>query len=509
MILVGILLFIVATIVGIIFWCLNSYVHTYGEDQVSAGIYIEETNLEGMIESQVIEVIDEMLEEKGTANITLITTQPEESEIVVSLSELGLVAGNQDELLETIMNYGKEGNLLSRYRELNKLEKTPVVYMIDYEIDSTLISEFVNTTYAEMIVSAVDASLEYTNGSLVVTGGTDGEKIDIDDAILQIEAFMSDDWNGESGQIDLVTMVVEPDIAAESLENVTDVLGTYETYCAENGNRWNNVARATELISGTILEPGEEFSVAAAIQPITEDNGYASAGAYQDGEVVSSIGGGVCQASSTLYNAVLYAELDITQRNGHSMLVSYVDPARDAAIAGDYKDLKFLNDTDSNIYIYGELSGTTLTFTIFGEETRDENRTISFTSVETQDNGYGDAEYTENSELSLGTINKTSSGYRGVVAELWKKIYIDGELEEEVKVTSSTYSSSPIKYEVGTSSDYSEASAIVSAAIKTQDEDKIDAAITEAKALIVELKAEEAAAEAEASEEQEDVTSEE
>ncbi len=229
--------------------------------------------------------------------------------------------------------------------------------------------------------------------------------------------------------------------------------------------------------------------------------------------MVSSIGGGVCQTSSTLYNTVVYAELDITQRNGHSMLVSYVDPARDAAIAGDYKDLKFINDTDSNIYIYGDLSGTTLTFTIFGEETRAENRTISLTSVETQDNGYGDSQYTANSELSLGTINKTSSGYRGVVAELWKKIYIDGELEEEVKVTSSTYSSSPVKYEVGTSSDYSEASALVSTAIKTQDRDKIDAAITEAKALITQLKAEEAAeaaaAVSEESEEQEAATSEE
>lgn len=85
--------------------------------------------------------------------------------------------------------------------------------------------------------------------------------------------------------------------------------------------------------------------------PFTLENGYASAGAYENGRVVDSIGGGVCQIATTLYDASLYAELEITQRQNHSMSVSYVKPSMDAAIAGTYKDIKVTNPYDTPIYI--------------------------------------------------------------------------------------------------------------------------------------------------------------
>ena len=87
------------------------------------------------------------------------------------------------------------------------------------------------------------------------------------------------------------------------------------------------------------------------ISPLTEENGYYAAPSYSNGEVVDSIGGGVCQVSTTLYNAVLKAELEVVERSPHSMVVSYVKPSMDAAIAGDYKDFKFRNDTEVPIYI--------------------------------------------------------------------------------------------------------------------------------------------------------------
>ena len=77
----------------------------------------------------------------------------------------------------------------------------------------------------------------------------------------------------------------------------------------------------------------------AAIAPLDAENGYELAGAYENGTTVQSYGGGVCQVSTTLYNAVLYSELDVTQRSNHSMMVHYVDPSRDAAIAGTYKEV--------------------------------------------------------------------------------------------------------------------------------------------------------------------------
>ena len=92
--------------------------------------------------------------------------------------------------------------------------------------------------------------------------------------------------------------------------------------------------------------------------------------------MVDSIGGGVCQISTTLYNAALRAELEITQRQNHSMIVTYVKPSEDAAIAGTYKDLKITNNYQTPIYVEGLTEGRTLTFTIYGQETRPENLSL-------------------------------------------------------------------------------------------------------------------------------------
>lgn len=491
----GIVVVIIMIIASMSFWFLKKYVNQYEGDYVAAGIYVEDVSVGGMSEDEVREVIDEILDDRGMASITLITTSPEESETNVLLSELGITASNEEEIIQEMLAYGKEGSLLSRYNTLRNLEDSGCFYDLTYEIDSELISAFVEVTYSEMIDSPVDATLEYVDGSLTVIGGEDGEAIDVDQAVTQIEAFMSEDWDGESGEIYLSTIIVEPEVTAASLESVTSVLGTFNTYCANSGSRWENVARGAELINGAVLMPGEEFSVYEVVAPFTEENGYYNAGSYLDGEVVDSMGGGICQVSTTLYNAALYAELEIAERYAHSMLVSYVDPALDAAIAGTYKDLKIVNNTESPIYIYGALSGTTLTFTIFGEETRDENRTLDFESVVTADNGYGDPEFEENPDLELGTINKVSSGYVGKTAELWKYVYVDGVLEEEIKINTSYYKSSPETYEVGTKSDSAEATALVRTAIATQDETQINTAIASANTIIAQAAADAAAAE--------------
>ena len=86
------------------------------------------------------------------------------------------------------------------------------------------------------------------------------------------------------------------------------------------------------------------------VAPFTAENGYAMAGSYLNGEVVDSMGGGICQVSTTLYNAVLRAELEVVERSPHSMTVHYVELSEDAAIAGTYKDFKFKNSTDYPIY---------------------------------------------------------------------------------------------------------------------------------------------------------------
>jgi vancomycin resistance protein YoaR len=210
-----------------------------------------------------------------------------------------------------------------------------------------------------------------------------------------------------------------------------------------------NVENATAFLNGSLILPGEEFDVNAAMEPFTEDNGYTYAAEYASGKVVQGIGGGICQVSTTLYNALLYAELEIVERYPHSMTVGYVDLSRDAAISGTTKNLVFKNNYDTPIYIAGGCSGGQLTFTIFGKETRPSNRTIEFESRTISTIQPGEAVVTEDASLAPGTSTVTQSAHTGYTAELWKNIYVDGVLQETVQVNSSTYSASPQYISVG------------------------------------------------------------
>ena len=198
---------------------------------------------------------------------------------------------------------------------------------------------------------------------------------------------------------------------------------------------------------------------------------------------MDSYGGGICQVSTTLYNALLYSEVEITKRYPHSMLVNYVEPSRDAAIAGDAKDLRFKNNYDTPIYIHGEIDDNNqLTFAIYGKETRPENREIKLVSETTKTEEYS-VTYKTNSEAAIGSMEYTGSPHTGKTARLWKVIYEDGEEVGKEQINDSYYKKSDQIIEVGTKSDNPEASALVKNAVATQDGDKINAAIAQAAAI--------------------------
>ena len=158
-----------------------------------------------------------------------------------------------------------------------------------------------------------------------------------------IETYLNEKWQaGEKGTVELAVTVDEPDVTREQLEQIQSKLGTYSTTFARGTNRGKNVENATGRINGIVLLPGEEMSASEAMGPTTAENGYYEAGSYLNGETVQSFGGGVCQVSSTLYNAVILAELDVTERWAHSMTVGYVEASMDAAIAEGYKDLRII-----------------------------------------------------------------------------------------------------------------------------------------------------------------------
>ena len=185
-----------------------------------------------------------------------------------------------------------------------------------------------------------------------------------------------------------------------------------------------NVQRGAELINGSLLYPGEQFSVYEAVAPMDAENGYELAGSYENGTTVQTYGGGICQVSTTLYNAVILSELQIDERYNHSMIVTYVKPSMDAAIAGTVKDLKFSNNTDAPIYIEGYTSGGQLYFTIYGEETRPSNRVVSYESETISQTNPGVSLQADGSH-GIGYFATLSTPHTGYTARLWKVVTVE------------------------------------------------------------------------------------
>lgn len=234
-------------------------------------------------------------------------------------------------------------------------------------------------------------------------------------------------------------------------EKCTDLLGESATgYHSSNKERCKNIENAAKLIDGTVLFSGEEFSMYRSLYPITEENGFEKAGSFSGGMVVQSVGGGICQATTTLYNAVLWAELEVTQRNPHSMAVSYVEPGKDAAIAGTYKDLKFSNNLNTPIYIEAVTEGKSISFRIWGQEVRPKERTLEYISKILETIEPGEDVITKDPDVPEGTSFVTQNPYTGYKAELYKIIKIDGKEETREKINYSEYAAAPRYLTVGT-----------------------------------------------------------
>ena len=432
---------------------------------IPANVYIGEVSVGGMTVDEAKEAVTDYV--KDTTDVDVVLKAGEKS-VTVKAEELGLGWGNT-KVAEEAANIGKSGNLIKRYKDQKDLENENKVYNIVYTVDEEKTRAVLTEKSAELNQKAVNASLKRENGAFIYEDGKQGIVMNIEGSVQSVVSYFNNEWDVKEPEVELVADVEEPEGNKESLSRVKDVLGTYHTdFSSSTAERVINIKNAVSKIDGTVLYPGEEFSVYEAIAPLDAENGYELAGAYENGTTVQSYGGGVCQVSTTLYNTVLYSELNVTQRSNHSMMVHYVDPSRDAAIAGTYKDLKFQNSTDAPIYIEGYTSGGIVYFTIYGEETRPSNRKVEYQS-ETVSQDTPPVQIAA-AAAPVGYVAVTQKANAGQSAKLWKIVTVDGVEQEREVVNTSKYASSPKIIAVGNVSDDPNACAAINAAIATQDE---------------------------------------
>lgn len=421
-------------------------VSTRAEEPIPGGVYVGSLSLEGLTEKAAEKKVAEYVEDKLNQTITL---EINGSQVSANAEELGLSWGNQDAVDDALKNTEIKGNLIKRYMKKKDLEVNPVKIDLDMDVDQEKISAFVNEKCGTAVTEAQNATITKQDGEFIITPEVVGTTVDIEATKNSLNEALNGE--GTDGIVIAATVIEkEPEITAEDLSTIKDVLGTFSTDFSSSGaSRSTNLAVGAAKLNGHVLMPGEVLSGYECMHPFTVENGYRTATAYENGRSVDSIGGGVCQISTTLYNASLFAELDIVQRQNHSMSVNYVKPSMDAAIAGTYKDLKISNPYDTPIYVEGYTSGKTLTFTIYGKETRPANRTLKFESQTLQRIDPGaPAEQVDNS-LMPGQKVKVQSSHTGLRSQLYKCVYVDGELTERTLLNADTYNASKAIYRVG------------------------------------------------------------
>lgn len=239
------------------------------------------------------------------------------------------------------------------------------------------LSEVLELCAEFMEQEAAEASVRWAEGEIAVTEGQRGYKINksvtcakAEKAFSEAMELLTERWaEGISVRLYISGSVIKPKLTTEAAGECNTKLVEFTTaYSGAGSGRAQNIAAGAGHLHGRVILPGEEFSAAEALSPFTEANGYALGGTYVNGVLSESIGGGVCQLSTTLYNALLRTGLVVTRRSPHSLPVGYIPLGQDAAIAENYKDLCFLNTTDAPVLLLCEIAGETVKVTLYGAE---------------------------------------------------------------------------------------------------------------------------------------------
>ena len=444
---------------------------------IQEGVYIGGIDVGGMTAAQATEAVNAYVNKVKDQWIVL---SGPKNVLRYQWSDLGLTA-KTDEAVQEAISIGNTGNMIKRFLELQDLEKENYVVDMGLSIDKQLTGNKIHGKRSKIDIKAIDNGVKRVNGKFVYYEGQDGDEVDIVPSVNKLNEWVGTVWEldiakDKTFKLDSVTS--HPRGTQEQLAVIKDLLGSFGTnYRATSPpGRAQNVETGTNKINGVILYPGDEFSFYECVTPFTAENGYAEGGSYEDGNVVQSFGGGICQVVTTLYNAVLQAELEITQRFAHSMTVGYVPLSADAAIAGTYKDLRFKNNYDFPIYIEGLLVDGDTVFNIYGMETRSSNRVITFESEIISEND-PETEFTLSSAEPVGSFIQTRSKHVGYVAKYWKIITVDGVEESRVQINKSTYQASCRKVTIGTAGATAEQLAMIKDALKTKDDEYIQSVV--------------------------------
>ena len=326
------------------------------------GVYVNGIHLGGMTPEQALNSVQSQISQSHSEwSIRLMYQGNEEAVINSDLLNMNVNEGDLYSLLNEAWKQGHTGTQADRYAQMEELEKNPYsVYTDKPSGDTTQIDMLLETLKQQIDRPAKDAAcvaFDLTRAyPFVITEEQTGLNLNIQalkERLYQMESTMT------SGTVELEPEIILPSQTAEDVKKHFSLRAEATTPIDKHSpeGRNNNIRRCFELINGTIIDPGQSFSFNKIVGERTYENGFYDATEYINDEHVIGVGGGACQASTTVYQAAVCAGLQITSRRPHSDSVSYAEYGKDATVymGGKQIDLVFKNNTDEKIYITAEV----------------------------------------------------------------------------------------------------------------------------------------------------------
>ncbi|GHU69591.1 exported protein [Clostridia bacterium] len=388
------------------------------------GIRVDGVSLGGMTLDQAIERLSARDQQENESFEIYLTAG--DARWRISSDEVGLHR-NTETLIRQAYTLGRVGSLEERYNYINTMAASGVDYQSQMWYDHTAVRNLTDTVARRLTVNGHDAEVadfNFATRQFTFTDAMAGQVVDADSLYQQVVSAL--DSKNYGSLIEVSVVHVEPKVTRDQVQGLFGKVAGFTTSTSSNENRNTNISLAARAINGKVLQPGETISFNETTGQRTYEKGYKEAGAIQNGRLVDDVGGGVCQVSTTLFNALVRSGLDIATRNPHAWPVDYVNRGEDAMVNWPDKDMKMQNNTGGPIYIIGTYSNRTLTFEVYGMKLGD-GVTIDLSSKTTANTPPSETVYTRNSSLAPGTSTVVRSARTGFQVSTYKVTYQYGK----------------------------------------------------------------------------------
>ena len=400
-------------------------------DRIYPGVYIDNVQVGGMTKGEAAEAVRKVHEDVSSSFDIVIAVGNENWHVN---SERVPVSRNIEEVVEKAFASGRgnsaslAGNAATPFEErvsqASAMRSNPVTFATkqdyDHEALRALTDGIVNYVNRDPVNSTVH-SFDFKTQTFTFTDDRPGARIDPDDLYSRVAELLDDGVTKK--ELRIVPEKILAEVTKTELMNRFGLISAYTTTTTSDGKRNTNIQLSAEAISGKTVLPGEIFSFNAATGERTAAKGYQEAPAISGGQSKDEVGGGVCQTSSTLFNAVARADLEIIERNPHAWPSHYIEKGFDATVNWPGLDFKFKNNTEWPVFIIAGYSKRKVTVNIYGMSLGSDVRIdLESEVVRTIPKPEG-TNYVINTSLAPGESKKTVTGRQGYEVNTWKVWY--------------------------------------------------------------------------------------